>query len=516
MTTSAPTPWQMPPRPAVAAALWLLPLVVAGAIYVPPALHADFISDDWPLLLNHLHPGDIAGEWTKSTHLHAQGIAGGYLWRPLTSTVYQLVGEAFGRTPTVFRLLNVAFHLVNVVLITALGNAFARGCSLERGVAPGPTTLSSLLTGALVSIALTVHPLVPDAVGWCADTYDLMAATFLLLGVAALLSRVAAVRLLGPGLALFLALLCKESAVAFAAALVGVLLVFGWWRRAVAIAAVLAPVALVHGRWHRAIVGDFENSALDLMVWSDFLGLWTDYLRWPLMMPVRAGFTHAVVPGHQPISVLGLALALSGLVAWALAARRGWTGGRFVASAIGVWVVMVSPGAMAALGFGQQSSRYLYMPLVLAWPFLGGAWRGSKRRKALGAAVLVAWSLAWAPQAVVRIGQWASERSLYVAELRMEPDNPLAQKLVGRLLVMDGRVEPGLDLWEQALEHPPASEFMMDLQRERLDFAVAALQAGQPDRARVRVEQFIADEQAKGSDIDDSVWRLLQQVGGER
>lgn len=516
MNRTASNPWQAPPRPAVAVALWLLPVVVVGAIYGPPALHAEFISDDWALLLHHQHPGDIVGEWTKSTHLHAQGIDGGYLWRPLTSTVYQVVGETFGRTPTVFRLLNVAIHAVNVLLVTALGNAFARGGGLERGTQAEPTTRGSLLTGCLVALALTVHPLIPDAVGWCADTYDLMAAGFLLLGIAASRSSRALVYLAGPGVALFLALLCKESAVAFSAALVGVLVIFGWWRRAVAVGAVLSGVALVHGRWHHAIVGDFQNSALDLMVWPDFLGLWTDYLRWPLTMPVRAGFTHAVTPGQEPVSVLGVALAVSGLLAWFAAARSRWVGGRTVASAIGVWVVMVSPGAMAAMGFGQQASRYLYMPMVVAWPFLAGAWRGCRRPRILGAVVLVAWILAWAPQAVVRIGQWQSDRTLYLAELRQEPDNPLAQKAVGRLLVQAGQVEPGLDLWEEALEHPPASRFMMDLQQERLDFAVAALQAGQPDRARVRVAQFIADEQAAGREVDESVWRLWERVGGER
>src|SRR5688572_31504254 len=145
--------------------LLLLPAALCLLLYLPAARDAQFISDDWPLLANHLRPGDILGEWTTSTHLHAADRAGGYLWRPLTSTLYQVVGETFGRTPAVFRTVNALFHALNAVLVAL--------CARRLG--SGPTG------AALLAAGWAVHPLLADAVCWSSDTYDLMAATFLLL-----------------------------------------------------------------------------------------------------------------------------------------------------------------------------------------------------------------------------------------------------------------------------------------------------------------------------------------------
>ncbi|MCK6505862.1 hypothetical protein L6R53_21155 [Myxococcota bacterium] len=469
---------------------WLLPVLVTAALYLPPCFGADWVVDDRPLIPDHLRPGDILGEWRVPTHAHAADLPG-YLWRPLTSSLYQVWGEAFGRTPTPFRLLNTLLHTANALLVFAVGRRAGAGAR----------------AAALLATAWAVHPLLPDAACWIADTYDLLAASFLLLGLRLSLGQrpaLAGRAALGGGLFL-LALLSKEASLSWAGALPLVLLLLRGWRPALAHGLVLAPVAALHSAWHGRVVGDFETSAGDLLAagWRDYLGLWTDYLRWPLHLPVRAGFTHLVQPGAEPLSLLGLAVILVGLLGLGVGGPRG----RSVAAAVGTWALMISPGALAALSFGQQSSRYLYMGLALATPLLAGALPRLGRAWA-GPALTAAWCLAWLPLTLPRIQAWQSERSLFLDELASEPDNSFAMKGVGRILFGEGQVAQGLDLWARALEQPPASSFVMDPQRERLDLAQAAARVGRLDLARAQVEAFLAEEARQGREIDPSVRAL--------
>jgi len=481
--------------------LWLLlPLLLTVALYLPAVFHADWIVDDRPLLLNHLHPGDILGEWRVPTHTLAAGRTGGYLWRPLTSSVYQLAGQALGRSPPVFRSLNLVFHLLNLGL---LGLVARRVGASWRGA-------------ALLATAVAVHPLLPDVVCWMADTYDLMAATFLLLSLWLSLGE-------GPGLAgrvasagplFLLALLGKEASLSWVLTLPAVLLLLRGWRPALAHTAVLVPTAALHSAWHSHVVGTFQTSALDLLRrdGADFLALWSGYLAWPLSLPVQAGFTHLVSPGQERLSLLGLLLLLTLVVALARRSRASL----HLAAALGTWAVMITPGALAALGFGQQASRYLYLPLLLAAPLAGGVLVAIPARRAwLGLAATAIWCLAWLPRTVTRIAAWQDEHALFADELRAEPDNAFAQKALGRVLVGEGQVEQGLKLWYAALEHPPASTFVMDPQQERLDLARAARQAGVPRLALHELDAFLAEEAQAGRQVDASVHALYQAVQAE-
>ena len=184
---------------------WLLvPVLAAAAVYLPAASGADWITDDRYLIARHLRPGDVLGEWTTATHAHAADVVGGYLWRPLTSTVYQVWAGLFGRSPTPFRLLSVLVHLLNVGLVWAAARRFGAGAR-AAGI------------GALL---FALHPLGPDAVCWISDLYDVLAATFLLGGMLLALGEGRMATRVGGGAVLFLAaLLSKESALAWVAAL---------------------------------------------------------------------------------------------------------------------------------------------------------------------------------------------------------------------------------------------------------------------------------------------------------
>lgn len=475
-----------------------LPLLLTLGLYGPACLGAEWVTDDWHLIVHHLRPGDIAGEWTTATHAHAANVEGGFLWRPLTSTVYQVWGGAFGRTPPPFRFLSLLFHLANIGLVLAVARRW--------GAAVLPT--------AAVATLLAVHPLLVDAVGWVSDLYDLMATT-LLLGSAWL---AAGRQHLGPRVAgsagLFLAaLLCKESSVAWAAALPAALLVLRGWRGAAAHAAGLGLTAALHAQWHAAVVGAFDRSARDVLLDSPFPTVWLDYLSWPFHLPVRAGYTHLVAPGAEPLPVGGLLFILaSGAL---LVAVRQQPVARPLAAALGTWVVLVSPGALAAAAFLNQPFRYLYLPMVLTAPLLALAAESAPARlRRVGlVAVPVALVLAWT--AAVRVQAWQSEPALYEAEHVAEPDNSFAAKELGRIHVARGEVESGMALWAQALRAPPASSFVMDVQQERLDYAQAALAVGRPAEAVWALDAFVDAEAEAGRAVDPSIQQLRARAIAE-
>jgi predicted Zn-dependent protease len=142
--------------------------------------------------------------------------------------------------------------------------------------------------------------------------------------------------------------------------------------------------------------------------------------------------------------------------------------------------------------------------------------RAPPRGRRLGlAAVPLALVLAWV--AAGRVAAWQSETTLYEAELAAEPDNSFAAKELGRLRVGEGATDEGLALWARALRNPPASPFVMDVQRERLDFAQATLALGRPAEAVWALEDFLAAEAAAGRPIDPSVRQLharaVQEAG---
>jgi len=472
-------------------------------VFLPASAGADWITDDRYLIASHLRPGDVVGEWTTATHAHAADVVGGYLWRPLTSTVYQLHAAIFGRTPGPFRVLSAGAHLLNIVLIWAVSRRLGAGAA----------------AAGLGALLFALHPLVPDAVCWISDLYDVLAVSFLLGGGLIALGRGRLGGRVACSAALFLcALLSKEAAVPWATALPAALLVLRGWRPAALHGVALAVVALLHGAWHAAIVGDFERSAFDMMRQAPFLSTWLDYLWWPVGMPVDAGYTHLLTPGEIPVSVGGSAvlgtLIASLLVLW----RRPSPAARNLVVGLGTWCVMLAPGALAAASFLNQASRYLYLPLAVALPALVAAVAAvadglPPQRRRLVAFLAGAWVLAWAPRTISRVGDWASEPALYIAEHESEPENPFAAKELGRLLFASGQVDAGLELWAGALARPPASRYVMDLQAERLDLAQAAASVGRTPLAVESLDAFIASETQAGRPVDPSVTALRARLG---
>ncbi len=475
-----------------------LPVALTLALYLPAISGAAFVADDWGLLANHLRPGDLVGEWTTATQAHAADIEGAYVWRPLPATLQQLAAGVLGREPGSFRLLNLGIHLLNTCILVF-------GC-VRLGAKP-------LVAGAL-ALAWAAHPHLVDSVAWSSQTYDLLATTFLLEASVVLLSSLAVGRKAGLlGLFFLFALLSKETAVAFLGVAVLVPLVRRAWKEAAVVGGVAAAVAGLHALWHRAVVGGFDSGPSGLERPGEVLALWTDFMAWPLTLPQRAGFLH--LAEQAQVSLVGLGVLGLGALGLGLSLRDRWPSGRDLFSSVAAYALLLTPVALAAATFGQQAVRYLYTPITLGVLLLGAVrLPASATRPWLVPVLGLACVAAWAPDALQRVSAWQSEPHLYEAEWRAEPDNPVAQLAFGRVLVSGGQPEPGLELWAQAIENPPSSEFLLDVQQQRLDFAQAARASGRPDLALPMARDFIAAEEAAGNEVHPSIRALEVELAG--
>jgi hypothetical protein len=474
--------------------LWiLLPLVAVVAVFGPSAIRGEFISDDWDLIAKHLHPGGFLGEWTTPSHIWAAGTERGYVWRPLPATVQQVLGETLGRRPLPFRLLNVVLHAGNALLLLAVARRLG----------------ATLLGASLLATLWALFPAMPDAVCWPSAIGDLLGTSFVLGTMFVAFSNAKLpFRSVFTASLLLLACLAKESAAPFALVLAFGLLLLRNWRQALAIGGAAVAAVLVHGSWHAAVVGQGTGSALADASLPSLGETWLDFFGQILTGPVRAGFMHLIpLAPWRPSILPGQGLSLSaGLVVLVVLLLRS----RAALVALLGWGVMLVPAALAAVDFGQEASRYVYLPMAVAMAFAGGV----HLRARLGLPIALALLAFWAPWTVIRTGEWQSERTLYLAEYTHEPDNPLAQKVLGRLLVSVGRPEAGLPLWKRALDNPPPPSFVFDLQRERLDFASQAVRVGANDVALEQLHRFLADETRQGRPIDPSVWDLIRQADG--
>lgn len=449
---------------------WLvIPLVLTALVYGPGLVGAQFVTDDWTLLAHHQHPGDLLGEWTRSTHGHAAGLDG-FVWRPLVATLHQLVGQAFGRTPLPFRLLNLALHLGVIGLIVTL---------LRRD---GATWRSA----ALVAAAWAAWPPLVDAVAWASDTYDVAAAVF---GLGALwATEQPRGRFAGVFACVLAACLSKEPAAALALAVPLYVGLRRGWRDAVVPGAAAVLAAGAHAVIHQRLTGLSTPPPGLPALWT-----WADMAGWPLLLGIDDGFLHVGVPTALTLSAFcGLGLLVAG---GAFRATR---------SAAAVWAVMLIPAAAGAAAIGQEAWRYAYLPSAIAVATLGAV---RLPRPWIGPLAAIVLCMAWGPRAWLRAEAWRDEPSIAEAELVAAPHNPLAMQIAGRLRVARGD-RSGFDLWEEAITRAPDNLFLMDPQRQRLDLAVAAWKVEDTARARRVLDTFMAEEEAAGREVGADVQRL--------
>ncbi len=464
---------------------WLLPLAFAVACFAAGATADGWILDDTVNLAQHAAHGDVLGEWLEPTYRHAGG-GSGHIWRPVPASLQHLAAVLFGRTPPVFRLLSLAVHLLNVLLVYRLARVLGAG-----GLAAG-----------LAALCFTMHPALPEAVCWSSDIYDLVLATMLLLATwAAVALPTRAARVLGGSALLLLACLCKETAVAFVPVLALFALVRWGWREALAMG--LAAVGAA-GLWlvlHGQVTGQGYGAAGAQSPIAHQLAAWLTSTGWLLWVPTQAPLSHFFDPEAWVGPALGLA-TLASLGGLSLVARRRIPeGGALLAVAGCAWACLLAPTGPAVPMIGLHSFRYVYAPLaVFAAVAAPAAAVGIARLpRWLSACLLLAWCAAGAWMVTGRVGDWRNPQRLFQAELSVEPGNPYAATQLARLWAVSGhQVEASLDAWAQALDTPTPPSRLFNIHRERWDLAQTAFLAGYPERSLVQVQRLIADAEAQG------------------
>ena len=187
-------------------AVWAAFALALTALAHSPALGGDFVWDDHQLIeeqriVRELQPlqAYFANSFWSSPYDEARGF-----FRPLVTLSYALEWRLWDGAPAGFHATNLLLHLLNCLLVFAIA---------RKGRARTPLAVSAMFL-------FGVFPRLTESVSWISGRTDLMAAFFALSAV--LLHRSAPHRpaaRVGAAAAIFLGLLCKEVALAGAAAI---------------------------------------------------------------------------------------------------------------------------------------------------------------------------------------------------------------------------------------------------------------------------------------------------------
>lgn len=459
----------------------LVVFLVAAALYLPAVWH-DFVWDDLSILMTN----PLLDDWSKlgsnltSDFFNESSDARPFdYWRPLVVLSHMVDRSLFGSAAWGPHLVNVLLHAMASVLVLLLAHSWMRhlGCALVAG------------------LAFATHPVHVEVVAWVSGRSDLLfGASF---SLALLADRLYAVsgraRWLVVSLASFVAALSsKEAAVVFPVLVAGrafltngslesggrsrrvltaplpslVALAFFWWIRFG-----LVDVALPMG------VSDATHRAAAFWTW------WSAFLRYMelLVLPLKLTILHDLELATEwwsPRVLAGLLLFVTlGWGGWRLRATQG--------AAFGVMTLLVcfAPLSSFLLPVSGQggtdfpfAERFLYVPsigfcIVAAWilaSWLPGLLRSAPRAPEVEGEASDAYSgrrealvrkssvsrllgllsflliVAAATRTHFRVGDWASEVSLFSTAVRASPGSYLAHLNYASALasVADQEAEP--------------------------------------------------------------------------
>ena len=173
-----------------------------------PALEAGFVWDDL-IFVEEAAVHEWSGLWSiwfSPTDIEREG----HYW-PIVYTSFWLEHKLWGLAPLGYHAVNLALHLVNVLLAWRL---------LQRLAVPGAWVIAAVFA---------VHPLHVESVAWVIERKDLLSALFYLTAALTWIRFVRAPRpgLYGLALGLFAAGLLSKSVVV---TLPAALLIYHWWQ----------------------------------------------------------------------------------------------------------------------------------------------------------------------------------------------------------------------------------------------------------------------------------------------
>lgn len=428
---------------------WVIVGLVVLVVYAP-SVDAPFLWDDRHLILDSdaitsfrglAYFGEAFWSSPESGHTRAY-------YRPVTVLSLALDRALHGTNPAGFHLTNVALHSASTALLFAVLRRYR--------VQPAAAVLLSLLWG--------LHPRSTEAAAWVSGRTDVLAATFLLLGLA-VYRGTSLVRSVGAALCLLLGLLSKEVALAGVLALLATELV-SVQHRGLARARGLLPLGAVTGLyvWLRARAlsspgAEGLSSAIELGVGERALaavgaaGHYLTMLAVPWTPALQHGDIELVEPPYAILGGLGLvgfgALAARWLTSSPPRLRAQVAAGlALVGGGLGL-VLHVIPISVRVLA----ADRFLYVPLLGACVSIGAHFRGrtAPRRWLLPAALCLLASFVVSTS--VRVADFASEVRLWSKSYHQLPKtNAIAGTELGNLYYRAGLYEEAKAIYERTAE----------------------------------------------------------------
>lgn len=476
-------------------ALALAALLCATALVYAPVRHHDFIDLDDPQYVAD-HARVQAGPtlenlaWAFTTP-HAGN------WFPLTWLSHMVDCAVFGVDPGAHHLVNLALHLANTALLTAV---------------------LLLMTGAFwrslaVAALFALHPLHVESVAWIAERKDVLSTFFGLLALVAYARyavRPSPGRLAGVALPFALSLMAKPMLVTLP---VLMLLLDVWPLGRVAAAWAPASLAGVTTRRSPGILLVEKLPLLALSAASAAITLHAQHAGGALvsaqLLPLADRLGNAVVaygtyllrtfwphplavyyphPGAQPAAAI---LAFGALLV-ATTALSLWRWRRAPWALVGwAWfgVSLLPVIGIVQVGYQALADRYTYLPLVgifvaVVWSLadrLGARRRGRAALVALALAALAACSFATHRQ----VERWRDTRTLFAHTLAVTGDNAMAHLALAQAEARGGDLARATGHLEEAVRIQPG------LLAARYDLGVVLGRAGRLDEAIAQYERIL-------------------------
>jgi tetratricopeptide (TPR) repeat protein len=471
-----------------AANLCLL-LIALGCVY-GSALPFPFIFDDASTIVSNASLRQLWPPGVALTPPADTSVSG----RPLVNLSFALNCALAGLDPRGYRLVNLGLHLLNAVLVYFVLARLSRRPQVPEAWRSHAEPLSFA-----VALLWALHPLQTEAVVYVTQRTELLAATFYLAAIYAVLRSLEAESRHGRWSALAACAagcgaLCKETVVSLPLIALLVDRAFYnaslWqalrrrWAMYLGLAlgsAFLVAEALTRPRGltagtdlgvqplaYLSVQGGVIAGYLRLALWPDALSI---SYPWPLLTPHHYW--------RQDVLIASLLLATP--IAWRVRPWLGLAGGFFFA-------VLAPSSSVIAVLTEPVAERRMYLPLLSVILLLVSlaVWVHSRLAMNPGrtsAALLVLVALGYGATALARVQDYRSELSIWQDAVAKHPDDPLALWGMAGALDNLGQHDRAIALYELIASRPyphvgPASW------GSRALFAASAIYAASGDQAK--------------------------------
>lgn len=177
---------------------WLCVLAVYGQV-----VSFDYVWDDNPLFVSSAALRNWASLPELWQAISRPILPGTTYFRPMVLLVFAIEFRFFGANPEVSHSINLILHLINVSLVFCIASIFAKGLP-DR---------NRLLIPVIAAFFYALNPALHEAVCWVSGRFDLLATSFVLLGVFSGLAVTGVISGVLVGLCFFFGLASKEVAI---------------------------------------------------------------------------------------------------------------------------------------------------------------------------------------------------------------------------------------------------------------------------------------------------------------